>query len=281
MVEVNSTFYEYPSTDLVRSWRRRTPSDFEFTVRCHRDLTHRYHMQPIEPAFQAYERMVKICEILRAEIMHIQTPPSLELAPSQVASMHEFLSSIATKKIRIAWEIRSKRHRPVAESALNLMKDHNIIHCTDISKGGEPAYTNDILYTRLFGTGEHNVYQYSDEELRETNGVAEKSKVKRVILNFHNVRQYKDAARLKVYRQTGRFPKITTSLGIQSLIDVLEEDASFPVTKSDLIRDQGWKMFDLREDERRRVSDAIEELPDRTYSNLQDLTYVLQRLSIG
>ncbi|MFQ6077208.1 MAG: hypothetical protein ACE5Z5_13935 [Candidatus Bathyarchaeia archaeon] len=62
-------------------------------------------------------------------------------------------------------------------------------------------------------------------------------------------------ARLKVFRQTGRFPKVTTSVGIQSLIEVLREDARFPATKSDLIRNQGWKLFDLREDERRRVSD--------------------------
>jgi len=37
-VEVNSTFYMYPSLSTVRSWRRRVPQDFEFTVKCHRDV---------------------------------------------------------------------------------------------------------------------------------------------------------------------------------------------------------------------------------------------------
>lgn len=41
MVEVNSTFYRIPPLSLVRSWRRRVPEDFKFTVRCHREITRR------------------------------------------------------------------------------------------------------------------------------------------------------------------------------------------------------------------------------------------------
>ncbi len=41
-VEVNSTFYENPSMQMVRSWRRQVPEGFMFSVRCHKDLTHKY-----------------------------------------------------------------------------------------------------------------------------------------------------------------------------------------------------------------------------------------------
>lgn len=41
-VEVNSTFYTTPSIQIVRSWRRCVPDDFMFSVRCHKDLTHKY-----------------------------------------------------------------------------------------------------------------------------------------------------------------------------------------------------------------------------------------------
>ncbi|MGE5532971.1 MAG: DUF72 domain-containing protein, partial [Bacillota bacterium] len=34
-VEVNFTFYEYPRMSLVEGWRRRVPSEFVFSVRCH------------------------------------------------------------------------------------------------------------------------------------------------------------------------------------------------------------------------------------------------------
>jgi len=107
----------------------------------------------------------------------------------------------------------------------------------------------------------------------------EKSGAEKAILNFHTVRQYKDAARLKVFRQTGSFPKVTRGLGIESLIEVLKEDSKFPTTKSDLIKDQGWKIFDWKNNQRRRVSDEIEKLPDKTYRSLNDLTQAIKKLS--
>lgn len=270
-VEVNSTFYEYPRFDRVKSWRRRTPKDFEFTVRCHQDLSHRYQLQPIDPSYQVFSHMVKICSILNAEILQIQTPASFELTPSRVTAIEQFLSSVNTQKVRIAWEIRSRRDQPLNKAVYEIMHNHNIIHCIDISRGEKLAYPNDILYTRLFGKGVHNIYQYTDKELKEVNRTIIQSGARKAILNFHTVRNYKDAARLKVFRKTGSFPKITSSVGINSLLEVLAEDTRFPTNKLKLIGDQGWKIFDWKDNQRRRVSEVIKKLPDQNYHNLHDL----------
>ena len=151
------------------------------------------------------------------------------------------------------------------------MSNHNIIHCIDISREEEPAYPNDILYTRLFGKGVHNIYQYTDTELKEIDQKSVQSGARKAILNFHTVRNYKDAARLKVFRKTGNFPRVTRTLGINSLLEVLAEDIMFPTTKLNLIRYQGWKIFDWKENQRRRASEVIEKLPDKKYHNLHDL----------
>ena len=45
-VEVNSTFYTTPSIEMVRSWRKRVPGNFMFSVRCHKDLTHKHLLSP-------------------------------------------------------------------------------------------------------------------------------------------------------------------------------------------------------------------------------------------
>jgi len=275
-VEVNSTFYEYPSFDLVTSWRRRTPKNFEFTVKCHQDLSHLYRLQPIEPSYQVFSHMVKICSILNAEILLIQTPASLEFTPRRITGIEQFLSSVNTKRVRIAWEIRSQRDQPLSEAIYELMHKHDIIHCIDISKGETPAYPNDILYTRLFGKGTHNIYQYTDKELKEVNQKIVQSGARKAILNFHTVRNYKDAARLKVFRKTGTFPSVTRNLGINSLLEVLAEDTKFPTTKFNLIRDQGWKIFDWKENQRQRVSEVIEKLPNQNYTNLHDLIQVIK-----
>ena len=278
-VEVNYSFYEYPSFDLVKSWRRRTPKDFEFTVRCHQDLSHRYRLQPIESSYQVFSYMIKICSILNAEILQIQTPASFEFTPRRVTAIKQFLSSVNTKKIRLAWEIRSQCNPPLNKVVYDIMHNHNIIHCIDISKGETPAYPNDILYTRLFGKGIHNIYQYTDKELKEVNRKIVESGARKAIINFHTVRSYKDAARLKVFRKTGNFPRVTGSFGINSLLEVLAEDTKFPTNKLKLIRDQGWKIFDWKDNQRRRVSEVIKKLPDQNYHNLHDLIQVIMTFS--
>ena len=77
-VEVNSTFYTNPSIGLVRSWKRRVPGDFMFSVRCHKDLTHKYLLSPCKKSHEILTRSISICNELRAEILHIQTPPSFK-----------------------------------------------------------------------------------------------------------------------------------------------------------------------------------------------------------
>jgi len=86
------------------------------------------------------------------------------------------------------------------------------------------------------------------------------------------VRMYKDAARLKIYKQTGKFPKITRSTGLDSLEEVLKEDAVFPATKQDLIERQGWKLFDETETKRVHLAEYLDGLPDRMYENLRQVT---------
>jgi len=97
-------------------------------------------------------------------------------------------------------------------------------------------------------------------------------------MSFHFVRMYKDAARLKTYRQTGKFPMVTKSTGITSLEQVLSEDAAFPTTKRNLVSRQGWKLFDLTETERPRVGEYLERLPDGVYNCLADVTNKLESI---
>jgi hypothetical protein len=97
------------------------------------------------------------------------------------------------------------------------------------------------------------------------------SKSKKVAMSFHFVRMYKDAARLKVYKQTGKFPMVTHSTGIPSFEEVLSEDAVFPATKEDLIIKQGWKLFDRTETERVRVNHYLEKVPEGRYENISEL----------
>jgi len=86
-----------------------------------------------------------------------------------------------------------------------------------------------------------------------------------------SLKMYKDAARLKVYKQTGEFPMVTKSISLSSLAEVLSEDAKFLTTKQKLISKQEWKLIDLTRDKRVRASVLLEKLPDRTFRSLDDV----------
>ena len=91
---------------------------------------------------------------------------------------------------------------------------------------------------------------------------------------------YKDAARMKMYKQTGRFPKVTSSTGIASLEEVLSEDAKFPTGKQELVQSQGWKLFDHTPAERIHASAFLEKLPDRVYTGIKDVKVELQGVKL-
>jgi uncharacterized protein YecE (DUF72 family) len=277
-VEVNSTFYQIPLLKEVEKWRRHVPSDFKFSVRAHQSITHLNKLQPVEETFDAFARMKQICGTLDAEVMHLQVPPSFELTETSIMNFRSLLSSVSLRGLRLALEIRGVRPSQLPPELLKTMQEYDIVHCTDLSRGEMPAYESDMLYTRLFGEGRHNVYQPTDEELVEIDKKASSEKSEKIVMSFHFVRMYKDAARLKTYKQTGQFPTVTRSTGLDSLEEVLREDARFPSTKQELIRSQGWKIFDLTETKRIRVENLLEKLPEATYNDLGEVADTLERV---
>jgi len=279
-VEVNSTFYMVPSLRGVETWRRRVQPEFEFSVRCNRIVTHKHQFQPNEEAYNTFDRMIAICKALRADILHMQTPPTFKPKADNAKRLDSFMASVDPKGIRLALEVRGA-NQALSPHFIKVMQDHNMIHSIDLSKDEEPAYKSDILYSRLFGKGPHNIYQPTDQELRKIDDKASAKDHKKVIVSFHFINMYKDAARLKTYKETGKFPMATKSTGLKSLQEVLRKDAKFPSNKPQLIQHQGWKIIDLTEHERVRASDVLQKLPEKTYKSLDDLICTLKELGIN
>jgi hypothetical protein len=191
------------------------------------------------------------------------------------ANLRSLLGSISLGGLRLALEVRSAPGQNLPVALVKLMQDKDVVHCVDLSKGEVPAYKSDILYTRLFGRGKHNVYEPTDQELTEIDEKATSANAEKVKMSFHFVRMYKDAARLKTYRQTGKFPSITNSTGLASLEKVVSEDANFPATKQGLAQSHGWKLFDLTKERRVRAADYLKQLPEGTYNNMSDVLEAL------
>jgi len=68
---------------------------------------------------------------------------------------------------------------------------------------------------------------------------------------------------------------VTKSTGINSLAEVLKEDAKFPSNKTELLNHQGWKIIDLTSNKRVHASDLLQNLPEKTYYGIDDIIQML------
>lgn len=272
-VEVNFTFYQYPSIKMVRAWRRKVPNDFTFSVRCHQDLTHNYGLRPVDEAYDVFYQMAAYCRELETPYLVLETPQSYVFNQESSGQVRDFFSSLDLKGLRLVWEYRG----PFNSAVVGLMKDFNIIQSVDLSKQ-KPAFSLDVTYSRLFGKGQHNLYQFTDEELLEIDAKAKETGSKTIIMSYHSARMNSDAARFKRYKESGKFIPVTDYCGVDSAHAVLAEDAKFPTTRSALINDQGWKVFDLAPNKREHLFKVVEKLPEKTYYSLSDVVESLKEV---
>jgi uncharacterized protein YecE (DUF72 family) len=270
-VEVNYTFYEYPNTRMVEEWRKAVPTNFTFSVRCHQDLTHKIGLKPTDEAYQVFGQMVTYCKILNSPFLVLETPASYAIDNYRISQAKEFFESTTLSGVRLVWEIRA----PITQQAIDFMADFNIIHCVDISTA-KPSDWSDVGYTRLFGKGKHNIYQFIDEELQQIDENASESKAKVVALSYHGARMNTDAIRFAQFKNTGKFLPVTAYVGLDSIRAVLSEDAVFPSTKQSLISDQGWKVVDITSEKRVHLSEVLSKIPNNNYSSLNEVITALE-----
>jgi uncharacterized protein YecE (DUF72 family) len=271
-VEVNYTFYEYPDVRKVERWRRIVPEDFTFAVRCHQDLTHRIGLKPLDEAYYVFGRMMEYCGVLESPFLVLETPASYVFDQKAMDRARDFFSSVNLKSIRLVWEIRA----PVTPAVVDLMRDFNIVHCVDLSRE-KPSFESDVVYSRLFGKGKHNIYQFTDEELVEIDQNAG-SGHKIVALSYHGLRMNTDAARFMQYKKTGEFMPVTSFTGVDSVRAVLAEDAVFPSSKDELVEHQGWKVVDVTPKIRVHLAELLANIPEKTYNSIDEVAAEVERV---
>ena len=266
-VELNSSYYELPGYESASDWRNRVPPDFRFAVRCPRIMVDHYGLKLPPGASALLERLEEICRRLDANVMTVLIGAKSPIKEIDLATrIPDFIEAFKTDATPVAFEFRGIRPYP---EVFDAMEASGAIHCVDLSIE-EPRYPTPILYSRLFGKEKENVYEFDDGELRDIAKKASGPKFEKSILAFHGVRMYRDAGRVKSFVQKGFFPKITSGVGVDSIREILSEDAHFPATKSSLVRDQGWKVYQDTE-EVKKISTVLEKLPDARYNSLDDL----------
>jgi uncharacterized protein YecE (DUF72 family) len=266
-VEVNSTFYKYPSNRTVEGWRRSVPPSFVFSVRVNQDLTHRLGLKPVDQAYEIFYKAKTYAQILQTPYVVLETPSSYTIS----GEASDFFSSLNMKGLSVVWEYRAKNTAEVTK----LMQDYGIIPCVDLS-AQQPGYSTEVTYSRLFGKGKHNIYQFTNTELEGIHKQAQRSNSKKTVLSFHGVRMYSDAARFQKHVSTGQFMQVTDYFGVESAQVVLQEDTVFPATKTQLIETQGWKVIDTKPNQTAHLAEYLDRVPDKNYMSLDEVVKELK-----
>lgn len=165
-VEVNATFYRYPTANMITAWNRRMPAGFHLAVKAPRRITHVKRLEECMPDWTEFSRRIRDLHALRVILW--QLPPSVGLDLPRLASFLDLLDQSTIANVRQAFEFRHKGWW-TDEVARLLEKQHAaFVAISHPTLPSEIMPTTDFLYIRFHGLGRQLYrYDYSQEELSE------------------------------------------------------------------------------------------------------------------
>jgi uncharacterized protein YecE (DUF72 family) len=207
-VEVNTTFYGQPKAAVARTWAARTPSDFEFSLKLIRTLTHADipGVPPLDlEAIDEYRRGIEpLASSGKIGALLAQFPPSFKQTPESQDYLHGLLQRF--RDYPMAVELRHRSWSDDFGSTVSLLNSHNAA----MTQIDEPKFKVSIrqnqlpnisgfYYMRLHGRNaqqwwKHDKsedrynYLYSANELKPFAGTADAARrlVKKLYLYFNN-----------------------------------------------------------------------------------------------
>ena len=90
-VEINSTFYRPCSAKTAESWVKRTPVDFEFTVKAWQEFTHKKGEWTVEAVKEFKEGILPLVEANKLGCILFQFPASFRQSPEAMDRLESLL----------------------------------------------------------------------------------------------------------------------------------------------------------------------------------------------
>ena len=188
--EINTTFYRYPAKKMVMGWARYSPSDFVFSAKLPRLITHEKKLD-LEAGVE--EDLERFCETMRILLLEgklacllIQLPPKFDYNPDRLEAFFKILPldfKFAVEFRNLSW---------MRDETWRLLEKYKVAY-TIVDEPLLPPeihLTSNIAYFRWHGKGRKPWfnYKYSEEELKPwiPKVKAASKKVKKVYGYFNN-----------------------------------------------------------------------------------------------
>jgi len=186
-VEVNYSFYHLPRPSTYQKWFQETPSDFIFSVKVSRYITHIKRLKEIEKPWQVF---IQNASELKEKLgpLLLQFPPSFKAEKENIKRLENFLKIAVKSEKRLAMEFR---HLSWSRSEIyNLLKKYQVgwvIADSSRYPKTEKA-TTDFVYIRMHGPGALFASKYSQKDLEKLTQLIKKyyHQNKEVFVYFNN-----------------------------------------------------------------------------------------------
>lgn len=159
-VEIDSTFYRYPSKDMVRGWARYSPKDFIYTAKIPKLITHKKKLDLAQGVSEDLEKFIELLNPLllsgKLGCLIIQLPPKFDYRPKE---LEDFFKVLPTN-VRFAVEFRDNAW--IREETWSLLSKYKIAY-TIVDEPLLPPdvhLTSDFAYFRWHGRGAKPWYNY-------------------------------------------------------------------------------------------------------------------------
>lgn len=202
-VEINSSFYHFPTAETIKGWYARTPKGFVLTIKANRLIT---HIKKFKDTKKLTGEFYRVCNFLKEKLgcVLFQLPPSLHYNK-------EKLREIVGQLDRRYKNIIEFRHESwFCKEVYSYLGKKRIGFCA-VSAPGLPEdclATTDVFYMRFHGKKKWYMEHYIKKELQIWAKKIKKtcSSVKEAYIYFnndYNAYAPKNCRELEKYLKTG------------------------------------------------------------------------------
>ena len=157
IVEINSTFYNLPSEEIVNNWALRIPNSFRYIVKIWQKISHNLNDSELETyIFQFFSRMAYLKE--KVSMFLIQFPPWFKFSEKHYKQLTNLLKEIPSE-YRYVIELRDNSWFD-SELLSEIIDGSRVVLGTTYMPGIRPYYmpNQNIYYIRLIGDRELTVF---------------------------------------------------------------------------------------------------------------------------
>ena len=182
-VEINSTFYRFPTVKSLQTWYEKSPVNFLFSVKAPKQIT---HINKFNESQSIIDDFYGVCEQgLHDKLgcLLFQLPPSIRFSEEKLNQIVNYLNPNFKNVIEFrhdSWWIQEVYDELSKKQIIFCSVSHPTLPDTIIAN-------KETVYVRLHGVPQMFYSNYSTEQLQKLHQtIVEQSKIKKAFIYFNN-----------------------------------------------------------------------------------------------